>query len=67
MSNRVYSIKVTKKVGLVKKPTPPVDNLPSSVDLRTSPNMPPVYDQLQLSSCTALAFSPLVKSSILKD
>jgi C1A family cysteine protease len=38
----------------------PVTNLPSSVDLSTSPNMPPVYDQGQLGSCTANAIGAAV-------
>ena len=36
-----------------------IDNLPPSVDLR--PNMPPIYDQKQLSSCTANAICAAVQ------
>lgn len=38
----------------------PVVDLPSSVDLSTAPDMPPVYDQGQLGSCTANAISAAV-------
>lgn len=38
----------------------PVTDLPSSVDLSTAPDMPPVYDQGQLGSCTANAIAAAV-------
>jgi C1A family cysteine protease len=38
----------------------PVTSLPSSVDLSTTANMPPVYDQGQLGSCTANAIAAAV-------
>ncbi|MBO0709111.1 MAG: peptidase, partial [Candidatus Dormibacteraeota bacterium] len=34
-----------------------VTDLPSSVDLSSSPDMPPVYDQGELGSCTANAIA----------
>jgi C1A family cysteine protease len=39
---------------------PAVTSLPASVDLSTSPDMPPVYDQGQLGSCTANAIAAAV-------
>lgn len=39
---------------LVRETAPEdLSNLPAKVDLRDSPNMPPVYNQLQIGSCTA--------------
>ena len=65
---RVYNLKIerldennlkfhTKVKHLHLKPhkSNPTPNLPSFIDLRTNPNMPPVYDQGQLGSCTANA------------
>jgi C1A family cysteine protease len=37
-----------------------VTSLPSSVDLSTAPNMPPIYDQGQLGSCTGNAIAGAV-------
>lgn len=39
---------------------PAVTALPSSVDLSTQPDMPPIYDQGQLGSCTANAIAAAV-------
>ena len=39
---------------------PAVTSLPTSVDLSASPDMPPVYDQGQLGSCTANAIAAAV-------
>lgn len=39
---------------------PAVTTLPSSVDLSTQPDMPPVYDQGQLGSCTGNAIAAAV-------
>ena len=39
---------------------PAVTSLPSSVDLSSKPDMPPVYDQGQLGSCTANAIAAAV-------
>ena len=47
-----------KPKPIPNKPTPPpapTPNLPSLINLRSSPNMPPIYDQGQLGSCTANA------------
>ena len=38
----------------------PVTSLPAKVDLRTAPDMPPVYDQGQLGSCTGNAIAGAV-------
>ncbi len=38
----------------------PVTSLPSSVDLTTKPDMPPIYDQGQLGSCTGNAIAGAV-------
>jgi C1A family cysteine protease len=37
-----------------------VTSLPKSIDLSTTPNMPPIYDQGQLGSCTGNAISGAV-------
>lgn len=59
-TNRIYGWNPDRPDhrDLVRVPAPAVlDHLPSSVDLRENPAMPPVYDQAQIGSCTANAIS----------
>ena len=60
MVNRVYNLKVERidccKLCLMKLPIQ--NNLPPSINLRNQ--MPPVYDQGNLGSCTAQAFCGLI-------
>ena len=52
---RHYNLKITRlpKEKLLYNPCLSADSVPDSVDLRKSPNMPPVYDQGSIGSCTA--------------
>jgi C1A family cysteine protease len=55
--SRHYNLKVTRlpREKLLYNPCLSTKSVPESVDLRTNPNMPPVYDQGNLGSCTANA------------
>ena len=49
---------ISLKSGVKPKPKPqpkPQPSIPTNVDLRTIPSMPPIYDQGDLGSCTANA------------
>jgi len=54
---RHYNLKITRlpKEKLKYNPRVLSTSVPESVDLRTSPNMPPVYDQGNIGSCTTQA------------
>ena len=54
---RIYNLKIERlpQAHLDIKKIPVKNKLPESVDLSLSPNMPPVWDQGSLGSCTAQA------------
>ena len=54
---RHYNLKISRlpREKLLYNPCLSTESVPESVDLRTSPNMPAVYDQGSLGSCTANA------------